>query len=211
MFGALNRNTFGKLDPRRLVTIAKEMPNADKGGNLYLLGNFALFALGGLSGDYYKLAGSVGLTVAASMFGRSGKRPNLFAAASTVCIPSIISTNWSGIQAGDPWTLAGTGLFVIGYASGALSGPLAKAFENTKTALLKHTLGMPRRMMGVLSALSKGPLIWGAITRHEMGFLGILITWCVGDYFMAKSKPDLSDRPKNSFTNPFQRPALHSR
>lgn len=194
VFGALSRNTFGKLNPKRLVTTIKNRPYAKLGGDAYQTGNIGLLVVGGLGSNLSQAAGGLGFIGIATLYSLAGDRPKLFAAASALSIPSIVATNWTGLQSGDPSAWIGTGLFVTGYLAGVFSEPFSKAFKNAKNEIVKRTLGKPRQVMGVLSAVSKGSLLWGAVARHDWGFAAVLVTWAVGDYFMARSSPG---KPEN--------------
>ncbi|MDP9127376.1 MAG: hypothetical protein M3N08_03830 [Pseudomonadota bacterium] len=71
------------------------------------------------------------------------------------------------ILEGDHTVFAGFGIAAAAQTINLLSAPLTKKFENSKHAILRRTLGRPRRLAGGAFTISRLPVIASALAAHR--------------------------------------------
>jgi hypothetical protein len=172
---------------RAAASLTRRSP-AEVGGAFYLGGDILQFSLGlvaWMMGSAFlgatQLACALTFALTGWMFKAHGRHNAWFAAASALCAPAMIGTNWTALMDGSMPALAGTGIYVAGVALGAVSAPLTHRFSESARALTRRTLGAPRPWMGALCLGSKAFLFADALARRDWGFLAVLGLWSGGD------------------------------
>ena len=103
-----------------------------------------------------------------------------------------VVTLGSGLVSGDAATWIGFAPFTVAQAAGIFSPELTKKFEESGNALVRNTLGSPRRILGFINAASRVPIIIHGVLSNQPEITVPYMTWLAADLSAMLSKSERS-------------------
>jgi hypothetical protein len=101
---------------------------------------------------------------------------------------------------GDVGTIAGYAVLCSANCFGIFSSSLAEKFSQSGKALLRHTLGRPRRVMGSALFLSRLSIIASAVALKEWTIAAPFVVWAAGDVALSLSREEAAKRPSQTLS-----------
>jgi len=105
-------------------------------------------------------------------------------------LAGTILTLYPGLANGEGATIAGLAFFSFGEIFGLFNPLFYKKFGSAKNALLRESIGSPRRMQGGIIFVSRVPVIITSVIHADLPILIPFCLWATGDIFLAISKSE---------------------
>lgn len=98
---------------------------------------------------------------------------------------------YPGLMGGESGTIFGFTIFVLFEPFAIFSAPLARRYAHAKNAFLRHTLGHPRRVNGlVFFFFARMPIIYECLTHGRWRLACVFALWSIGDIAFSFSRAE---------------------
>jgi len=186
-----------KIEPQNLRAFFAKY-GANIAGPIWLSGSALQFLIGAVTTSPLVIISSVFNLVAPASHALFGHKNGGVIAG---CLLGIIGTGlavYPGLLNVEPGTIFGFCGYVVAATAGIFSKSLTIKFGEAKNILLRHTLGNPRRMMGLTCfALCRLPIIYTGLAHGRgLSYITPFIIWGLGDLTFSLSRPNMGERSK---------------